>query len=628
MKIIKSYSAILFTAAILWLPFDARADYDIEQLEPPFWWAGMHNQHLQLLVHGDDIAELSVEIDYPGVTLENLQTLDNPNYLFVDLKLAETVKPGQFTISFVKDGRQRLSYEYQLFERETGSANREGFGSDDVIYLITPDRFANGDAANDAVPSLTEGLDRADKNGRHGGDLQGIIDHLDYIADMGFTQIWLNPVLENNQPEYSYHGYAITDYYQVDARFGTNQLYRTLANKAGKYGIGLIMDMIPNHSGSEHWWMQDLPSKDWVNHGGKFTPTTHKRESLRDPHGVKADRKAFSDGWFVPTMPDLNQRNPFVATYLIQNSIWWIEYAGLAGIRVDTWSYADENFLTEWTRSVMAEYPYFSMVGEEWSVNPAIVAYWQEGGSNRNGYVSYLPSLMDFPLQNAVVQGLKSEESWSSGLTKIYEMLANDFLYADPYNLVVFADNHDMDRIYTQLDEQYDLYKMAMVYFLTTRGIPQVYYGTEILMSNAAVPGDHGIIRTDFPGGWATDNVNAFTGTGLTEKQKDAQHFMRGLLNWRKTSAAIAKGKLTHFAPRHGIYVYFRHYEDEMVMVVLNNSDSRKTLDTTRFQPLLPETAVGTDVITGHRHDVQQTLSIPARTAMVLEITVPEINGA
>ena len=620
MKALRLFSASTVLITVLFMSIDVRAAYDIEHLEPAFWWAGMRGNNLQLLVHGESIAELSPVIDYPGIIIEKVHRVENSNYLFVDLTLADTLKPGSFIISFTKNGVQQLSYNYQLLEREEKSAARTGFGSSDVIYLITPDRFANGDPSNDQVASLAEGLDRSKKFGRHGGDLQGIIDHLGYIADMGFTQIWLNPVLENDQPKQSYHGYAITDYYQVDARFGSNELYRKLSTEAKEYGIGLIMDLIPNHSGSEHWWMKDLPSKDWINHGGEFVATSHKRESLRDPHGVIADRKAFSDGWFVPTMPDLNQRNPFVTNYLIQNSIWWIEYAGLSGIRVDTYSYSDREFLFEWTRRLTDEYPNFSAVGEEWSVNPAMVAYWQKGKINHDGYVSYLPSLMDFPLQNAVVQGLMSEETWDSGLTGIYEMLANDFLYADPYSLVVFPDNHDMDRIYTQLDEQYDLYKMAMVYFLTTRGIAQIYYGTEILMSNAAL-GDHGIIRTDFPGGWPRDKVNGFTGKGLTEKQQNAQAFLRRLLNWRKTSVAVHKGELTHYAPEDGVYVYFRHHQDEKVMVILNKNDQATQLSTDRFRQFLGDQAVGTDVLSGTEYALASSITLKPVAALILDIT-------
>lgn len=618
-RIANKYRVQLLIAVVMLFSIAAHADYKIQHLEPESWWAGMKTPHLQLLVHGERIADLSPEVNYPGIRIENIQRVANPNYLFIDMILADDVKPGEFLISFKRDDVQKLSHNYRLHERESESAERVGFSQADVIYLITPDRFVNGDRRNDRVESMQEGPNRSDKDGRHGGDLRGVINNLDYIADMGFTQIWLNPVLENNQPEQSYHGYATTDYYRVDPRYGSNALYRELSAAARQRGLGLIMDMIPNHSGSEHWWMKDLPSDDWINHGGKFAPTSHKRETLHDPHAVEEDRQQFSDGWFVPTMPDLNQRNPLMANYLIQNSIWWVEYAGLSGIRVDTYSYPDKDFLTEWTRRLMQEYPCFSIVGEEWSLNPAIVSYWQRGKQNDDGYISHLPSLMDFPLQHAVIQGLISEESWNSGLTQIYEVLANDFLYAEPHNLMVFPDNHDMDRIYTQLDEEYDLYKMAMVYFLTTRGIPQLYYGTEILMTNAE-SGDHGIIRSDFPGGWPGDKVNAFTGEGLIAEQKDAQAWMRRLLNWRKSSKAIHHGELTHYVPAGNTYVYFRHHGDEKVMVILNKDNKRSTLKTNRFRRMLEANAIGTDVMTGKRHDLGDQITLAPRSAMLLVV--------
>lgn len=613
------FKAPVMLAVAMWvLACNVSASYQIEHLEPAFWWAGMKSPKLQLLVHGDKIADLTPSLDYHGVSVEKVTRVENPNYLFVDLRLEKSVKPGKFTIRFEKQGKQQLSYEYQLLARETGSAMRNSFDASDAIYLITPDRFANGDLGNDDVRELKDKLNRADKGGRHGGDLQGVINHLDYIADMGFTQIWLNPVLQNDQPRGSYHGYAITDFYQVDGRYGSNGLYRDLSQQAREKGLGLIMDVVLNHSGSEHWWMKDLPAKDWTNFGGEFVPTTHKRESLHDPHGIDSDRKRFSDGWFVPSMPDLNQKNPLMATYLIQNSIWWVEFAGLSGIRVDTYSYSDRQFLSEWTRRLTEEYPNFNIVGEEWSLNPAIVAYWQRGKKNHDGYISHLPSLMDFPLQNAVVEGLSEEESWDKGLRKVYDSLASDFLYADPYNLVVFPDNHDMSRIYTQLNENYDLYQMAMAYFLTTRGIPQLFYGTEILMTNPGTS-DHGVIRTDFPGGWPSDSVNGFTGNGLTSEQKAAKDFIRKLLNWRKTASAIHSGKLTHCGPEDGIYTYFRHNGKEKVMMVFNKNKTEKNLRLDRFHDILKSAVSGKDIISGERLDLSDEIMLPPLSVRIIE---------
>ena len=608
-----------YLAVILFVAFDAVAEYRIEHLEPSFWWAGMQSEKLELMVHGDGIGDLEPSLAFPGVTIENVYRPDNPNYLFIELKLAESVTPGEFRIDFRRDGETEARFLYELRAREPGSSERAGFDSSDVIYLITPDRFANGDTSNDEVGNLEEGPDPDDPHGRHGGDLAGIIERLDYIADMGYTQIWLNPVLQNDQPESSYHGYATTDFYQVDARFGSNDLYRELATEAWAKGIGLIMDVILNHSGSEHWWMRDLPSRDWINNEARFVGTTHVHESLLDPHGAASDRSRLADGWFVPTMPDLNQRNPRLATYLIQNSIWWVEFAGLSGIRVDTWPYSDKDFLTEWGRRLAAEYPHLNIVGEEWATNPAVVAYWQRGSLRRDGYASYLPSLMDFPLHDAAMKGLKEEEGWGTGLDRIYRMLTNDFLYADPHNLVIFPDNHDMSRIYTQLDERFDLYRMAMVFFLTTRGIPQLYYGDEILMAN---PGSdaHGVIRGDFPGGWPGDEVNGFTGEGLTDRQREAQALTRKLLNWRKYAPAIYRGQLTQYAPEESTYIYFRHDDRQKVMVILSKSREEQPLDTSRFHEVIAGATSARDVITGEKYSLDRSFNVPAGTSLVLEL--------
>jgi glycosidase len=603
----------------LFLVFDAAAASRIEHLEPPYWWAGMASATLELLVHGERVGEFSPSLDYPGVTIVAVHRTANPNYLFIELRLADNVAAGAFDIEFRREGRPQLRHPYELRARDPGAVEGRGFDASDVIYLITPDRFANGDPSNDRVEGLVEGPDRDDAHGRHGGDIQGIIEHLDYIADMGYSQIWLNPVLQNDQPESSYHGYAITDFYQVDARFGSNALYKRLAAEARERGIGLIIDVIPNHSGSEHWWMSDLPSEDWINHGAEFVGTSHRRESLLDPHASVADRKRFSDGWFVPSMPDLNQRNPRLATYLIQNSIWWVESAGLSGIRVDTWPYPDKDFLTEWGRRLTEEYPGLNIVGEEWVTNPAIVAYWQRGSLRRDGYESYLPSLMDFPLHDAVVNGLSEDEGWGTGLDRIYRMLANDFLYGDPFNLVIFPDNHDMSRIFTQLGERFDLYRMSLAFFLTTRGIPQLYYGDEILMANPGTDA-HGVIRSDFPGGWPGDTVNGFTGEGLTVLQREAQELTRDLLNWRKTATAIHGGKLTQFAPEDSTYTWFRHDDRQKIMVIINKADEIRSLDLTRFEEMLDGERQGTDVISGREYPLDATLAVPARSALVLEL--------
>lgn len=591
----------------------------IDRIEPQSWWVGMKHDRLQLMVHGERIAELEPSLQYAGVSIEGIERVANPNYLFVNLRIAPETQPGTFAIDFRK-GRSRLaSRRYALAAREPGSARRAGFGPQDAIYLVMPDRFANGDSANDTVKGLRDGLDRRAPFGRHGGDLQGIVNYLDYVAGMGFTQLWLNPVLENAQPATTYHGYAITDFYKVDPRLGTNEGYRQLAAEARKHGIGLIKDVVLNHCGSGHWWMRDRPTPDWFNMGGRFVPTHHVREALQDPHAAEVDRVDFTDGWFVETMPDLNQRNPYLATYLIQNTLWWIEYAGLSGLRIDTYPYSDRAFLGEWSRRVTEEYPNLNVVGEEWSGSPVTVSYWQRGREPADAHVSYLPSLFDFPLHEAVLQGLLEKEDWGTGLRRIYRVLAVDALYPDPHNLVVFPDNHDVNRLFTVLGERADLQRMAVAFFLTIRGIPQIFYGTELLMASPG-PKNDGVIRSDFPGGWAGDRRNAFTGEGLTAAERDMQAFTRQLLQWRRTAPAIRDGKLTHYVPFDGVYVYFRHNAAQQVMVILNNNDAARTVETQRFRELLGTSARGVDVVTRQVHDVTQSVVVPARSATILEL--------
>jgi len=530
------------------------AQHTIERVEPPFWWKGMHNPQLQIMIYGQNVAELMPDIESDGIAVKRTVLVENINYLFIYLDIEQEVTPGVFSIQFKNDEDRVInSIDYRLLPREKDAASRKGYDNSDVMYLITPDRFANGDTSNDNIKGMPDKVNRSDKWARHGGDIRGIINSLDYIADLGFTAIWLNPVLENNQLKASYHGYSTTDFFKVDRRFGTNLEYKELSGKARDKGIKLIMDMIMNHCGSEHWWMDDLPSDDWINNPDDYFITNHRRTTLRDPYASDYDREHFTDGWFVPTMPDLNQRNPLLADYLVQNTLWWIEYLNLAGIRMDAYSYSDKDFMKDWTCAVMDEYPSFNICGEEWSLNPAVLAYWQKGKENPDGYTSCLPGLLDFPLQNALKNALTEQESWNTGMINLYDMLSNDFLYADPFKHVIFPDNHDMSRIFTQLNEDVGLFKLAIAYFATMRGTPQFYYGTEILMSNIG-DNSHGNIRSDFPGGWEGDQVNAFTNQGLIKEQKEARRFIKKLLNWRKTATAIHNGKLIHFVPVNGVY--------------------------------------------------------------------------
>lgn len=602
-----------------------QAQQVVQRIEPAFWWVGMSNPELQLLVYGKNLASLNISLaNNQGVELISTMRLKSPNYLVLNLRISPKAKAGSFKVLFKQQGKTVYTYDYALKQRTKGSIQREGFNPSDVLYLITPDRFANGNPKNDNQAGMSESANRKNKGGRHGGDIKGIADRLDYIKDMGFTAIWLNPVLENNMKEYSYHGYSTTDFYRVDPRFGSNEEYRELCANAKAKGIKVVMDMIVNHCGSEHWWMKDLPMSDWVNNqkgylNKKYKGTTHRKTVIQDPYVAQTDVDEFNKGWFVPTMPDLNQRNPIMAKYLIQNSIWWVEYAGLSGIRMDTYSYSDPQFMSEWSCKVMAEYPNLNIVGEEWFYNPAVVSYWQRGKKNRDGYKACLPSLVDFPLHETLVKALNKKEEAFSGWIHAYEVLATDFLYADPFNLVTFPDNHDVSRFYSQLNEDYNLFKLGIAYYLTMRGIPQIYYGTEVLMTSPKHR-DDGLVRADFPGGWKGDKVNAFTQKGLTAQQKDAQQFCKKLLNWRKNNPIIHKGTLRHYAPKQGVYVYFRHYQGKKVMVVLSKNPKEVKLDLSRFAQSLGKASQGKDIISGKQVTLQGNLKVPAKSPMIIEI--------
>ncbi|TKB03769.1 alpha-amlyase [Alteromonas portus] len=619
---LRNTSLSVITSFVTILPVFCVYSYQENNLDvyPPNWWAGMQHAEVELMISGENVADDKVLVSEGNVQIKQSRALDSENYLFVTLDIADA-SPQELVLSLKDEDGSSRDIHFSLGKRAQGSSARKGFGPEDAIYLIAPDRFANGSVGNDNIEGYKDKVDRSFKGGRHGGDIQGISNNLDYIKEMGFTQIWTMPMLENAMENYSYHGYSTTDYYNIDPRFGSNDAFIELSKKANENGIGVIMDMVLNHIGSEHVWMKDTPSSDWINNYGQFVGTTHKRESLHDPHAVASDVKGFSDGWFVATMPDLNQRNPHLANYLIQNAIWWVETANLSGIRVDTYSYPDKGFLSQWTNRIMKEYPNFNIVGEEWSVNPAITAYWQAGSQRHDDYDSALPSVMDFPLQAAVVKALNSEESWSSGFISIYETLATDFLYGDPNNLVIFADNHDMSRIFTQLNHDKAKWNMAMTLFLTTRGIPQVFYGTEILMGNEGTE-DHGIIRSDFPGGWPSDSdKNAFSGKGLSDDELWAQKRIKNLLALRQSHPQLFKGKLKHYAPVDGVYTYFRVVDDtadtsdQKLMVILN----KKSVDLplAKYAEVLGSDVSITRVSDGQIFNASETLSLPVMSANV-----------
>ena len=594
---------------------------NIERVEPPNWWIGMKTRDLQLLVYGKNISDYVPLINSSNVKLVSTEKVKNQNYLFLNISISENAEPESIEINFLNDNVIVDKYEFSLLERKDNASEVVGFNNSDVMYLITPDRYVNGDPENDDIEYMYERPNRDDNRGLHGGDIQGIINQLDYIEEMGFTTIWLNPVLENNMKRSSYHGYSTTDYYKIDPRFGTNELFLELSQKAKKRGIKLVMDMIPNHCGSEHWFFKDPPMEDWINNQSGFKQTSHRRETIQDIHASEIDKKDHIDGWFVETMPDLNQKNQKMSTYLIQNTLWWIEYAELSGIRVDTYPYSDKDFMSDWTYVVMDEYPNFNIVGEEWSDNPSLISYWQKNKVNHDGYVSYLPTLMDFPLQISFVEALNDDFGWGKGFVKPYRTLANDFVYPNPNNLLIFPDNHDMARFYTQVNNDLDLFKMGIVYYSTMRGIPQFYYGTEILMNSNENPGDHGLIRTEFPGGWPDHLKNAFTGDGLSKDEKQTQLFFKELLNWRKNNKVIHKGKLIQFSPKeNGVYSFFRVFEGQLVWVIFNRNNSSRIIDTSRFKELILNKEFGYDVLNKKRVSIINSIEIDKKSALIIEI--------
>lgn len=591
---------------------------NIEKLAPTFWWAGMKNPELQILLYGKDIASSDVTISSQDVILKEVVKQANPNYLLLYVDLSEAA-PQTFNI-VLKKGKKTTTVPYELKQRTRKGEDIEGFTAQDVLYLIMPDRFANGDPSNDVVEGMLENkVDRNEQYARHGGDLKGIEDHLDYIADLGITAIWLNPTQENDMPDGSYHGYAITDYYQIDRRFGNNGEFKQLVDKAHAKGLKVVMDMIFNHCGSENYLFKDRPSDDWFNFKSHFVPTSYKTASVQDIHAADYERKIATDGWFTQVMPDLNQRNRHVARYLIQSSIWWIEFAGINGIRQDTHPYADFDFMAEWCKEVLEEYPNFNIVGETWLNSNVLVSFWQKDSKLAAPRNSNLPTVMDFPLQGLMNKAFDEETTdWAGGLYWLYDYITQDLVYANPMNLLTFLDNHDTSRFYTREEQTKNItrYKQALLYLLTTRGIPQIYYGTEILMPGDKGEGD-GTLRRDFPGGWTGDKTNCFTREGRTKLQNEAFDYTRKLLNWRKGNEAVGKGTLKHFSIANGTYVYERKYGNQSAVIIMNGTDKPQELDLTPYKEILPK-AQATDVLSGKTINLKGKLSLKQRESLLL----------
>lgn len=581
----------------------------------------MKNTELQVMFYGKNIAQYTPAVSN-NIVIKNVVKTENPNYVFVTID-TKNLPASKLTFTF-KDakGKTALTHNYELKQRKEGSATRESFDSSDMIYLIMPDRFANGNPANDNVKGMEDKVNRADPNARHGGDIEGIIKNLDYLQALGATAIWNTPLCEDNHPRGSYHGYAQTDLYKIDPRYGTNEDYLRLSSEMKKRGMKLILDYVTNHWGSEHWMYKDLPTYEWVHQFPGYSQSNYRMTTQFDPNASKVDAVQCMDGWFVESMPDLNQSNPLVLNYLTQNAIWWIEYADLGGFRVDTYSYNDKAGIAKWTKAITDEYPYFNIVGEVWMHDQAQMSYWQKDSKVAaiQSYNSYLPSVMDFTLHDAFGAAFNEDKTnWDQGMQRVYDNFANDFLYPNVNNLLVFAENHDTGRFNEIYKGDFKKYQMAMTLIATVRGIPQLYYGSEIGMAGDKGKGD-GDIRRDMPGGWAGDTGNVFTSAGRDAQQKQFFDFTSKLFTWRKNKEVIHTGKTLHYLPHDNVYVYFRYNDKESVMVIINNAAEAKTFKTNRFSEGIKNYKNGKDVVTGKAVTLGTEMTIEPKSALVLEL--------
>ena len=605
---------------LLLLLISGVAQAQIDKMEPPFWWSDMNLEELQIMFYGKNIGTYEVSSE-DEVIINNIRKTENPNYVFVTIN-SSALPAGNYEFNFSKKGKRNITKTFELKQREEGSALREGFDASDAIYLIMPDRFANGNPDNDSSTEMQEKADRSKQGGRHGGDIQGVIDHLDYLKNLGITALWSTPLLADDDAGYSYHTYAQSDVYKIDPRYGSNEDYKRLANELHQKDMKLIMDYVTNHWGSEHWMIKDLPTYDWVHQFPGYENSNYRMTTQYDPHKSARDFKYCVDGWFTGTMPDLNQSNPLVLNYLIQNAIWWIEYSGLDGFRVDTYSYNDKKGIAKWTKAIMDEYPYFNIVGEVWMHDQAQISYWQKDSpiGAIQDYNSNLPSVMDFTLHDAMTSMFHEQDaSWDRGMIKAYENFVNDFLYADTDNLMVFMGNHDTGRFNEIYDGDFKKYKMAMTMIATVRGTPQIYYGDEIGMRGDKGKGD-GAIRQDFPGGWEGDEQSAFNAEDRTENQMKYFDLTSKLLNFRKENEVLQFGKMLQFLPENNVYVYFRYNDKNRVMVIINNNAEEQTLDLKKYAEGIQGSTSGKEIISGKDIQLNETLSIPAQDAMLIQL--------
>ncbi|MBQ7856710.1 MAG: glycoside hydrolase family 13 protein [Alistipes sp.] len=620
---------VIFLAALATISCSSRSAVSVEQLpdaegrvarvEPLSWWTDM-NTPLQLLVNGEGVSKYSLSIEGgKGVKVKTLHKADSPNYIFADVEISESAEAGTYYLVF-SDGETKFKYPYEIAARREGSAARESFTTADMIYLLMPDRFANGNASNDSTNATAEKADRNEFFGRHGGDLQGMIDHLDYIASLGATTIWPTPLLLDDEPHESYHGYACGDYYHIDPRFGDNDLYKEFVAKAHEKELKVIMDVVTNHCGVSHWWMKDLPFKDWVHVFPEYTGTNICFSTNMDTNAADYDLHIQESGWFVPSMPDMNLNNPFVLQYFKQWAVWWIEFADLDGFRVDTYPYNEKEPMSEWCSAIMAEYPSLNIVGECWTSSIPQLAYWQGGNNNKDGFDSNLPAIMDFPLQEAICHALSTDNpGWGQGMTRVYDCLSHDFVYHDLQNMLIFAGNHDMGRIGDVVRKNPGRLKIAMTLMATMRGIPQIFYGDEMMLCSKDLSQGHGGLRVDFPGGWAGDKVDLFSESGRSGLHKELFDYSSRLFQWRKGKSVIHNGNTLHFMTRDNTYAYFRYDDTDAVFVYVNNSAETKRVPWSYYAEICVGLHDGCDVLTGESVTVSDDTQVAPYSAFVVE---------
>lgn len=592
---------------------------DIKHVEPLSWWVGMTTD-LQIMVNGNNISLCDVQIlpENQGVSVKALHKAESPNYLFVDVAIEDDAKAGEYTLRFT-NGKRKYDYKYAISERREGSRERLSFTNADFVYLIMPDRFANGNADNDSTDDTAEKVNRSNPGRRHGGDLQGMIDHLDYIADLGATAIWSTPLLLDNENGASYHGYSCSDYYLIDPRFGTNELFKVYVEECHKRDLKVIMDIVPNHSSTSHWWYGDLPFADWVHQWDEYTQSNWTFSTNMDFNASKSDLYQMESGWFDRSMADMNLDNPYLLRYFQQWAIWWIEYSDLDGFRVDTYPYNEKMPMSEWCKAVMTEYPNFNIVGEVWTSSIPQLAYWQGGNCNKDGFNSNLKSIMDFPLHDAMRSAMSESGNagWGQGMTRVYDVVSHDFVYHDLNNMMIMAANHDTDRIADVCEGDVRKMKIVHTLLLTMRGMPQMLYGDELMFRSTDRSKGHPTLRVDFPGGWVDDSVNLFDASQHKGDQKEIFDYTRHLANWRKSKEVIHSGKTLHFIDRDNTYAFFRYNDTDVVFVYINNSNDAHRVPWSRYSEISDRLGEGRDVISGDVVDMSAVEVAPMTTLIV-----------